>query len=144
MEESLKNTAELRNEFEQKKKELSNLRSKLNPLGRDKESAFRELRSLRDKVKFRADRRAIIVSFEGLNEVASVSYSLTYRTRGTDQGAGGIIDSKSGGTATRELVFGTASNGIFRYDTDISNARLTITTTLKNGLKVVKPFKLKV
>ena len=41
-------------------KELSNLRSKLNPLGRDKESAFRELRSLRDKIKFRTDRIKVL------------------------------------------------------------------------------------
>src|SRR3989344_4774973 len=53
MDEPTANTPELRNEFNIKKKELSSLRSQLSDLSKNKELAFRELRSIRDKIKAR-------------------------------------------------------------------------------------------
>ncbi len=94
-------------------------------------------------VGFRSDRRAIIVTFQNLEIAARVEYSLTYTSRGIKQGAGGVITPTTS-EETRELLFGTCSHGVCRYDTGITNARFTVTTVLKNGRKVVKPFRLRV
>ena len=95
------------------------------------------------KVRFRGDKLAIIVDFSSLSIASSVSYNLSYATRGTSQGAGGNI-SPSEDSTSRELIFGTCSHGVCRYDGGITNAKFVVTTVLKNGRKVVKPFRLKV
>jgi len=51
-----KENIQLRKEFQTKKKEVSRLRSKLNELNSDKEAAYREIKSVRDKVKVRSTR----------------------------------------------------------------------------------------
>jgi len=94
-------------------------------------------------VKFRADRRAIVVTFSNLAVASKVDYMLSYSTRGTTQGASGSINLAQGDTI-RELLFGTCSHGVCRYDTGITNAKLTVTTTLATGRKVIKTFRLKV
>ena len=95
------------------------------------------------KVHFRGDRLAIIVDFSNLGIASSISYNLSYTTRGTSQGAGGNI-SPSEDSTSRELIFGTCSHGVCRYDSGLTNAKFVVTTVLKNGRKVVKPFRLKV
>lgn len=96
-------------------------------------------------VKFRGDRRAIIVNFSSLSNASNVSYTLSYSTRGTTQGAGGSINpSTAGASASRELLFGTCSHGVCRYDSGITNAKLVVTYTLTNGKKYSKTFRIKV
>ncbi|MBI4983090.1 hypothetical protein HZC32_00395 [Candidatus Woesearchaeota archaeon] len=56
MEENSLDLDELRKEFQQEKKEVATLHPQLNQLNSGKESIFRELRSLRDKIKFRASK----------------------------------------------------------------------------------------
>ncbi len=51
-----KNINELRKEFHTEKKEVSKLRSKLNGLNSEKETAFQEFKLLRDKIRGRAGR----------------------------------------------------------------------------------------
>lgn len=94
-------------------------------------------------VRFRGDRLAIIASFSRVNSFSSVSYSLSYLSRGIPQGVMGTIYNTDP-NQTKEILFGTCSNGICRYDSGISNAQFTVTTTLTNGLKVRKSFRLKV
>lgn len=96
-------------------------------------------------VKFKADRKGIVASFGNLEIASSVSYSLSYTQRGgIREGAGGTVGNLSEGSVTRELLFATCSSGVCRYHTGIKNAKFTVTTTLKNGKKVVKNFRLKV
>ncbi|MEK7111491.1 MAG: hypothetical protein AAB856_02765 [Patescibacteria group bacterium] len=95
------------------------------------------------KVKFRSDRKGVILNFANLTTASGASYDLTYDTRGTTQNAGGAVKISSD-TATAEVIFGTCSTGVCRYDTGISNAKLQVFITLKNGRKIVKPFRLKV
>lgn len=99
--------------------------------------------SVKVAVKLRGDRRAIIVTFSNLEVASKVAYSLIYTSRGIQEGAGGSLTLLSE-TQTRELLFGTCSSGVCRYHSGIKNARFTVTTTLKNGRKVVKPFKIRV
>lgn len=96
-------------------------------------------------VRFRGDRRAIVVNFSNLTSASRVNYTLSYNTRGTTQGAGGTIDpSTTGSTASRELLFGTCSHGVCRYDSGITNAKLVVVYTLQNGKRYGKTFRIKV
>lgn len=102
-------------------------------------------RGVKTSVKFRGDRRAINATFTNLGIASSVSYNLSYTSRGTSQGAGGTINpADSPDPTSREIIFGSCSAGVCRYDSGITNAKFVVTTTLKNGTKVVKSFKLKV
>lgn len=113
------------------------------PIKKSGGAPVRSSRGVTVRVRFRGDRRAIIVDFSNLGIAASVSYNLSYTTRGTTQGAGGEIGTAEDPT-TREIIFGTCSHGVCRYDSGITKARFLVTTRLKNGVKVVKPFRLKV
>lgn len=104
----------------------------------------RSTRGATISVKFRGDRRAIVITISNLGIASSVSYNLSYNSRGTTQGVGGTITPGAVDSEVRELLFGTCSAGVCRYDTGIANARLQVTTVLKNGLKVIKPFRLRV
>ena len=97
-------------------------------------------------VKFRGDRRAIILTLSDLSKASQVSYTLTYTGNGVSQGVSGSIKPVGESSVTRELVFGTSSAGVYRYHTDISNARLVITTYLKSGAykKVNKGYRIKI
>lgn len=95
------------------------------------------------KVKFRGDRKAVILNLSNLSPAKNVSYELQYDADGITQGAGGSV-TISGNTESREILFGTCSGGACRYDKNIKNAKLTVTTTLKNGRRIINPFKLKV
>lgn len=96
-------------------------------------------------VKFRSDRRAVNASFTNLSVASKVEYQMTYDTGGITQAATGTIDPKNVGSATSvELIFGTCSGSTCRYDSNIKNAKLTITSALKSGKKYVKTYRLKV
>lgn len=95
------------------------------------------------KVSFKPGKKGIVATFSNLALASSVSYSLTYSSRGIQEGAGGSLTDLSG-TQTRELLFGTCSAGVCRYHPGVKNAKFTVTTVLKNGKKVSKVFRLKV
>lgn len=95
------------------------------------------------KVKFQPGKKGIVATFSNLEIAKSVSYSLSYTYRGIQEGAGGSLTDLSG-PQTRELLFATCSSGVCRYHSGIKNARFVVTTTLTNGKKVSKVFRLKV
>lgn len=94
-------------------------------------------------VKFRPDRRAIVATFTNLNKASSVNYMFSYNTRGTTQGAQGSVSTSENNTS-REIIFGTCSHGVCRYDYGISGAKFVVTIKLPNGRKIVKTFNLRV
>lgn len=95
------------------------------------------------KVKFRTDRLAIIVTFANINQAASVNYLFSYNSRGTTQGAQGSVNVAENNTS-REILFGTCSHGVCRYDYGISGAKFVVTMKLPNGRKIIKTFNLRV
>ncbi len=95
-------------------------------------------------VKFRGDRLGVIVTFGNLASATKVDYFLSYTTRGTTQGASGSITDTSVGTASRDIIFGSCSHGVCRFDSGISNAKFVITIRLNNGRKIVRTYRLKV
>lgn len=97
------------------------------------------------RVRFRSDRRAIIATFTNLAVARRVDYALTYKSRGKSEGVVGNLDpSLEPAGATRELLFATCSGGVCRHHSGLGNARFTVTTTLKNNTRIVKPFRLRV
>jgi len=94
-------------------------------------------------VKFRSDRKGVVATLGNLNLASNIAYTLTYMTNEVGQETGGTI--KTGeNSLTKEIIFGTCSGGKCRYDTNITNAKLTFTIIMKNGVKIIKPFRLKV
>ncbi len=101
-------------------------------------------RGVTTSVRFRGDRLAIIATFSNLGIANKADYFLSYNTRGTTQGASGSVNSTQGDPATREIIFGSCSKGVCRFDSGITNAKFVVTSYLPSGKKVVKSFKLKV
>jgi len=95
-------------------------------------------------VSFRGDRKAININFNNMGVATRIDYTLSYNTRGTTQGVTGTIIPSGENSISRELLLGTCSRNVCRYDTGITNARATITSTLANGKRVVKRYRLKV
>lgn len=93
-------------------------------------------------VRFRPDRLGLLLNFSNFGNLESGSYELVYDSNGVTQGAGGSI--MLGDTDTKELLFGTCSNAVCTYHQNITNARLSITSRLKNGQTVLKPFRIRV
>lgn len=95
-------------------------------------------------VSLRGDRQAVNVFFSNLSKAKAVSYTLVYQSQGVDKGVSGSIDLSVGNTTNRELVFGTASAGVYHYDTGITNAKLEVVTELVSGKKTLRRFRIKV
>ncbi len=93
--------------------------------------------------KLRADRKALLVTFSNLQLAQSVEYILTYNANGVDQGVTGTIDLSAGNSATRTLLFGTESKGVYTYHTNIKNMKYLVTIQTKSGKKVIKKYTVK-
>ena len=99
-------------------------------------------RGIQTNVRFRPDRQALLISFSNFDNVESVSYELLYNANGLAQGVGGMA--VIGDTETKTLFFGTCSSGVCTSHRNITNARLSIRSILKDGTVVLKPFRIKV
>lgn len=94
--------------------------------------------------KLRTDKKALVIYFANLQNAKSVSYTLTYKTNGQEEGAGGSLTLGGEKTATRELLFGTCSKNVCRYHTNLSDMRVEITYTTTNGKKFLKRYRIKI
>lgn len=93
--------------------------------------------------RLRADRRALIVYFSNLQNAKVVSYLLTYKTNGQEEGARGDLSLGKSATS-QELLFGTCSKQVCRYHSNIKDARLEVSYTSKSGKKYLKKYKIRV
>lgn len=86
---------------------------------------------------------SIVLSLFNLNKAKKVSYILSYTANGIDQGVVGAI-TPNGTTDSRDLYFGTCSKGVCTAHYNITNATLTVTTTLSSGGITTKRYRIKV
>jgi len=93
-------------------------------------------------VRFRPDRQGLLISISDFNDVESVSYEVLYTANGLPQGVGGTIN--IGDLEIKNLYFGTCSSGVCTPHQNITNARLSIISILKDKTVVLKPFRIKV
>lgn len=94
--------------------------------------------------KLRKDRQALIVYFNNLKTTKSVSYMLTYKTNGQEEGAGGSVNPPQGNNASRELLFGTCSKNVCRYHPNLSSMNFEVKAQLKSGKNLLKRYKIKI
>lgn len=76
---------------------------------------------------------SILLTLTNLASVSRVDYVLNYSANGLSQGAVGSSIPGGKSTDSRDLYFGTCSKGVCTPHTNIKNASLTVTTTLKSG-----------
>lgn len=98
-------------------------------------------RGVKSSVKLRSDRRGLLINFSNFSQLESGRYELIYESNGITQGAGGSIILND--TSTKEILFGSCSGTVCNYHTNISNARLSIISKLKDGTTVLKPYRIK-
>lgn len=76
---------------------------------------------------------SIFLTLTNLTTVSRVDYVLHYTANGLSQGAIGSAVPQGKSTDTRDVYFGTCSKGVCTPHSNITNAKLTVTTTLKSG-----------
>lgn len=96
------------------------------------------------KARLSRNTNSVIVTFQNLSNVKSISYTLSYKSGSTEQGAMGSITPTGAATETRDLYFGTCSHGVCTAHRNISGATLTIQTNLKNGKTNTKLYRIKI
>lgn len=75
----------------------------------------------------RADGNALNLEISKLNGITSVEYEMVYQTKDQQQGALGKAVLKTGETLVkRELLFGSCSKNVCKYDQGVENGTLTI------------------
>lgn len=85
---------------------------------------------------------SVIPTFYALAGVAKFDYVLSYSANGIPQGVVGSFI-PTGGNESRDLYFGTCSHGVCTPHYGITNASLTITTTMAGGATYIKRYILK-
>jgi hypothetical protein len=100
-------------------------------------------RGVQTSVKFRSDRRGLLLNFGNFGSAISVTYILTYTADGIAQGAQGTATPDTAGQQ-REVLFGTCSGGVCRWHSGITNARLIIESKLSSGVIIRKPYRIKI
>lgn len=94
-------------------------------------------------VSYRPDHLGLNLSFSNFSGLDSISYSFTYSTNGIPQGIGGTITANNSPASPRELLFGTCSRGVCRYQYNLSNAKLVLAARYTNGKTASKTYKIK-
>lgn len=87
---------------------------------------------------------SVILSLTNLTKVTRVTYELSYSANGKAEGVGGSLSPSGQTNESRDLYFGTCSSGVCTAHRNIKNATLTVGTTLKNGQKYSKRYRMKV
>lgn len=85
------------------------------------------------KAKLSRPTHSVLLTLTNLATVFRVDYVLNYSANGLSQGAVGSSIPGGKSTDSRDLYFGTCSKGVCTPHTNITNAKLTVTTTLKSG-----------
>jgi hypothetical protein len=86
---------------------------------------------------------SVVVTFKNLGRVKRIDYTLSYAANGISQGVVGSFVPNGGSSETRDLYFGTCSKGVCTPHYGITNAVLTVTTTLSNGATNTKRYIIK-
>lgn len=87
--------------------------------------------------------KSVLVTFTNLGSVSKANYTLSYSANGIQQGVVGTLSPSGKSSDTRDLYFGTCSKGVCTPHTNITDASLTIATTLKNGRMNTKRYVIK-
>ena len=79
------------------------------------------------KVSTSRNTRQVNVTFSNLAAASKITYELTYKRKGGQDGAGGsVIPSKKQKSVTKTLLFGTCSAIVCTYHKNVSNIKLKV------------------
>lgn len=85
----------------------------------------------------RRDGNAIHLIIKRTASYDAISYELSYNAEGVDRGVVGNVDtSKKKGEYEQEILFGTCSKNVCKYDKGVENGTLTL--KIKKGKRVLK------
>ncbi len=85
----------------------------------------------------RRDGNALILSLKRTSSYDTISYELAYNAEGIDRGVVGSIDTKvKKGEYEQEILLGTCSKNVCKYDKDVENGTLTL--HIKKGARALK------
>jgi len=92
----------------------------------------------------RPDGRELYLKITNIKNFDSLEYELIYLTEGMQRGvSGGPVKLKPGETAfSRDLLLGTCSRSICRYDENVTHGTLTVTFRGEKAYKFIKDFEL--
>jgi hypothetical protein len=83
----------------------------------------------------RADGNALNLEISKLNGIESVEYEMVYQTKDQQQGAlGKAVLNKGDTSVKRELLFGSCSKNVCKYDQGVENGTLTIKLNKQTGI----------
>jgi hypothetical protein len=75
----------------------------------------------------RPDGNALVLNLKRTSSYDSIGYELAYNAEGIDRGVVGEINTKEKrGEYTQEILFGTCSKNVCKYDTGVENGTLTL------------------
>ena len=88
-------------------------------------------------VQTRTDKKAIILTFQNLQNVTKIGYSVTYTAKGVSKGVKGTIE-RAGDEAflSREIILGTCSGTVCVYDEGVASTSIVATFMFKDGVTV--------
>lgn len=88
--------------------------------------------------------KELTLEIENIKKIENVEYELVYLTEGVQRGVIGSVRLKEGeDSVTRDLLLGTCSRGVCRYDKNVTGGTLTVTFRGQKTYKFIKDFKLK-
>jgi hypothetical protein len=91
----------------------------------------------------RPDGRELTLTIENIQNIETIEYELVYLTGGVQRGViGSISVSERDDKVSRDLLLGTCSRGVCRYDENVTGGTLTITFRGEKSYKFVKDFSL--
>lgn len=102
---------------------------------------IRAARAVYSSVKLSRSTHSVIATFYALTGVARFDYVLNYSANGIPQGVVGAF--VPNGNGSRDLYFGTCSKGVCTPHYGITNASLTVTTTMTSGATYIKRYVIK-
>jgi|SRR3989344_3469462 len=79
------------------------------------------------KVSTYKNTKQINITFSNLASASKITYELTYKRKGGQDGAGGsVIPTKKQKSVTKTLLFGTCSARVCTYHKNVSNIKLKV------------------
>ncbi|MEK7073934.1 MAG: hypothetical protein AAB960_01240 [Patescibacteria group bacterium] len=96
------------------------------------------------KAKLSRNTNSVVVTFLNLGNVSLVTYTLSYKANGIEQGAMGSLVPSGSSADSRDLYFGTCSHAVCTPHRGIQNASLLVETKLKSGKINVKRYRIKI
>lgn len=84
----------------------------------------------------RADGRELKLSISRIKNAQTIEYELVYLSRGLSRGVIGTINLSSGQTSyVKDLLLGTCSKNVCKYDEDVSEGTLTLRFRSQEGVR---------